>query len=109
MPLENFCSNPACKRRYLLPDISAGRPVRCLECGETFIAGTSTTIEAAPDTPLPDPAASAYALTISTSLGRFIVRNRLGAGTFGTVYRAYDPHLDREVALKVPNPGVMAD
>jgi len=36
-------------------------------------------------------------------LGRFEIRSRLGAGSFGVVYRAYDPMLDRNVALKVPH------
>jgi serine/threonine protein kinase len=40
-------------------------------------------------------------------VGRFEVRQRLGAGAFGGVYRAYDPQLDREVALKVPHPGAL--
>ena len=35
-------------------------------------------------------------------VGRFQVIGVLGHGTFGTVYRAYDPLLDREVAVKVP-------
>ena len=38
-------------------------------------------------------------------LGRFELRARLGAGGFGTVYRAYDTMLRREVALKLPHPG----
>ena len=40
-------------------------------------------------------------------LGRFIIRARLGSGAFGIVYRAHDPVLDREVALKVPHPGML--
>ncbi len=41
------------------------------------------------------------------SLGRFQLRERLGDGGFGEVFRAYDPRLDRDVAVKVlkqPNP-----
>jgi predicted Zn finger-like uncharacterized protein len=36
------------------------------------------------------------------AVGRFELRAALGQGTFGRVYRAYDPVLDREVALKLP-------
>jgi len=35
------------------------------------------------------------------SLGRFQLRERLGDGGFGEVFRAYDPRLDRDVAVKV--------
>jgi WD40 repeat protein len=35
-------------------------------------------------------------------LGRFELKRALGQGGFGTVYLAYDPVLDRSVALKVP-------
>ncbi|MCR9164304.1 MAG: protein kinase domain-containing protein [Nannocystaceae bacterium] len=34
-------------------------------------------------------------------LGRYIVVRTLGAGAMGTVYLAYDPELDRKVALKL--------
>ena len=38
--------------------------------------------------------------TAPALLGRFQVGARLRSGAFGTVYRAYDPNLEREVALK---------
>ena len=48
----------------------------------------------------------------SARLGRFQLRERLGDGGFGQVFRAYDPRLDRDVAVKVlkqtdPNERVM--
>lgn len=46
---------------------------------------------------------------ITTSLGRFQIRRELGRGTFGIVYLAYDPSLDRKVALKVPRIDALAD
>ncbi len=34
-------------------------------------------------------------------LGRFEIHQALGRGAFGEVWQAYDPHLDREIALKL--------
>jgi serine/threonine protein kinase len=39
--------------------------------------------------------------TTLARVGRFRVRTTLGSGAFATVYRAYDPLLGRDVALKV--------
>jgi hypothetical protein len=43
----------------------------------------------------------------TSSLGRFRILATLGEGAFGTVYRAHDPQLDREVAIKVPRMGAL--
>lgn len=36
-----------------------------------------------------------------TLVGRYVVLSGLGAGAMGVVYRAYDPELDRSIALKL--------
>jgi tetratricopeptide (TPR) repeat protein len=38
---------------------------------------------------------------IGTTLGRYVVVSRVGEGAMGVVYAAYDPELDRNVALKL--------
>ena len=46
-------------------------------------------------------------LAKSECLGRFRIVEMLGEGQHATVYRAYDPVLERDVALKVPRQGVI--
>ena len=43
----------------------------------------------------------------SSFLGRFEVLGLIGEGAFGQVLRARDPHLDREVAIKLPRDGTL--
>jgi WD40 repeat protein/serine/threonine protein kinase len=43
-------------------------------------------------------------LPLPRTLGHFEIRRELGRGAFGVVFLAHDPHLRRDVALKVPRP-----
>lgn len=54
------------------------------------------TVSMSPPRPRPQPIAE---------WGPFQLRERVGQGSFGEVYRAYDPVLEREVALKLLLPG----
>jgi len=40
-------------------------------------------------------------MSIPTQIGRYQIKSELGRGGMATVYRAYDPSFDREVAIKV--------
>src|SRR5262245_6027900 len=48
-------------------------------------------------------------LTVGSRLGSYIIEAPLGAGGMGAVYRARDPRLDRDVAIKVLSPALADD
>lgn len=43
-------------------------------------------------------------VAIAETFGRFEIIEAIGQGGFARVFRAYDPILDREIALKIPKP-----
>lgn len=60
-----------------------------------------------PAQPLPEKKPAAPGpdfLPAGTKLGRYVVLEKLGQGGMGVVYTAYDPELDRRIALKLMRP-----
>src|SRR5262245_32984917 len=83
---------PACQAVLDLAD--GATPPACPSCGSglSLDAGPTRTAPAAP-----------------RRLGRFELLEQLGGGGFGTVWRARDPGLGREVAVKVPRDALEGD
>jgi serine/threonine protein kinase len=113
------CPHPDCRQHYRVKEDLLGKKTVCKRCGRTILLQRPA-LETAPESQQVVPSEDAPAIDLPAAahsgqpdapspgsdlqtLGRFRIISRLGRGAFGTVYRAYDPVLDREVALKVPH------
>jgi len=79
---------PACHHTFATGDVPGGS-VQCEKCGNSFRlerAGHGSTLDEI------------------RVIGRFQLLDRVGQGSFGTVWRARDTQLDRIVAVKIPHP-----
>jgi tetratricopeptide (TPR) repeat protein/predicted Ser/Thr protein kinase len=61
------------------------------------------------DTEPQAPSRDAPRLPRGTSIDRYVVIDELGAGGMGVVYAAYDPELDRRVAIKLLRPSLLGE
>ena len=84
---------PHCCNPVELVDEKSLSDLLCDSCGSRFgVLGESA--DGQLDTP--------------RKLGRFELSSCLGTGGFGTVWKAHDPELDRDVAVKVPRRGQLS-
>ncbi|MFO0945462.1 MAG: protein kinase [Planctomycetota bacterium] len=106
------CTNPDCTKSYALAEEHLGRLLRCKACGTRFRALSPEHVEPEQDRSLVATAIHVDEWEVSPRtemegaenehFGRFVLRGNIGQGAHGTVFRAYDPILDRDIALKVP-------
>ncbi|MEM6991167.1 MAG: serine/threonine-protein kinase [Myxococcota bacterium] len=63
----------------------------------------ATVVSAASTRTDPVPPKAAPAVAPAARISRYVVVDTIGSGAMGTVYSAYDPQLDRRIALKLIN------
>ena len=68
------------------------------------ISGREATLAGSRPNGEPPPAARQLTRELPPKIGRYMVIERLGEGGMGVIFAAYDPQLDRKVAIKLVRP-----
>lgn len=102
------CPNPQCGQHYNVPEEQLGQCAVCNRCKRHFTLNASEreTTSVAASAAQSETARGGSPVVLAGApkkLGRFELCTHLGAGAFGAVYRARDPLMGREVAIKVPH------
>lgn len=108
--LADGAIGPVLLKELLLVDLDYRRSVREVPLPDDYLARFpewSESVRAA-FTVAAEQAVTARYLPGSL-IGRYRVRRTLGAGAFASVYQAWDTHLLRDVAVKVPHPTRLGD
>jgi len=84
-----------------------GHVSTCDRCREqlSLALAASVTVDAGARPAVPDPPHDQPALAPGAHVSRYTVLKLVGSGGMGEVYAAYDPELDRKVALKILRAG----
>jgi tetratricopeptide (TPR) repeat protein len=86
---------------------TGGTQAMPVQTGETEVVADSATLQVGGASPAqPEEERGMAPLHPGTLVGRYMVIEKIGAGGLGQVYAAYDPELDRKVALKVLLPSI---
>ncbi len=109
--LDSTC--PSCRRKLKVPPRKVGMKIRCPKCQEAFrvkAPSGNATVGELPPSPIGLVRAfirSAELQPGDTLAGRFEIIRKLGTGTFGSVYHAFDTQNYFDVALKIPGDEVL--